>query len=310
VGIRHRWQAAVMAMSAAILSVPNPAHASSGTEGASFLDIPIGGRPAAMGGAYSALANDADAPVWNPGGLGELKSVQLTAMHLDYVESIGYEYLSFVLPAGTGNGLGAAVQYLHPKAGTALDENGNGIGAYSAYYAAYSLAYGHAFNDALSVGVTGKVIDARISDVSGQAYAADVGGLYRLGERWRLAAVADNLGSKLKFLDQGDNLPQSYRLGILFSPAPWNLSADGAYDKTGLFSGRIGAEWKPMSFVAVRAGYRTDTERDLPGVSGVAAGAGLEYAGQRFDYAWTPMGDMGQVQYFSIMLRFGKGDRP
>ena len=36
--------------------------ASSGTESASFLDIPVGARPAAMGSAYSALATDAYAP--------------------------------------------------------------------------------------------------------------------------------------------------------------------------------------------------------------------------------------------------------
>src|SRR5260370_37016517 len=41
------------------------ARASSGTEGAAFLDIPVGGRSAAMGSAYSALANDAYAATIN-----------------------------------------------------------------------------------------------------------------------------------------------------------------------------------------------------------------------------------------------------
>ena len=40
-------------------------------------------------------------------------------------------------------------------------------------YSAYSLAYGHALNEKLSLGVTGKVIQARLSDVSASAYAAD-----------------------------------------------------------------------------------------------------------------------------------------
>ena len=42
----------------------------SGTEGASFLDIPVGAGPAALGGAYTALATDAYAPIYNPAGLG------------------------------------------------------------------------------------------------------------------------------------------------------------------------------------------------------------------------------------------------
>ena len=40
--------------------------AASGTEGASFLDIPVGAGPAALGAAYTAQANDVYAPVWNP----------------------------------------------------------------------------------------------------------------------------------------------------------------------------------------------------------------------------------------------------
>jgi hypothetical protein len=263
-----------------------------------------------MGGAYSALAMDAYAPVWNPAGLSGLNATQISGMHLNYVESIGYEFLSFARPIGSGQGFGVSAQYLHPEAATALDAQGNVLGTYSSYYAAYSLAYGSALGERLSVGATGKVIDARISDVSGRAYAADLGALCRLDDRWRLAAVAANLGNKLEFLEQGDSLPQSYRLGLLFSPASWNLSTEGVYDGSGLFSGRVGAEWKPMSFFAVRAGYRTDALRQLSGVSGVSAGAGLEIAGQKFDYAWAPLGDLGQVQYFSLTVSFGHGGRP
>src|SRR5450631_2020075 len=49
-----------------------PVWASAGTEGASFLDIPVGAGPAALGSAYTALATNAYAPVWNPAGLGML----------------------------------------------------------------------------------------------------------------------------------------------------------------------------------------------------------------------------------------------
>ena len=36
------------------------------------------------------------------------------------------------------------------------------------------------------------------------------------------------------------------------------------------------------------------------------AGFGLTVAGQRFDYAWLPMGGLGQTQYFSVVITFGK----
>src|ERR1700687_4993385 len=73
-------------------------HASTGTEGASCLDTPLGAGPAAMGSAYTALATNAYAPVWNPAGLGRLSGNELAGQHLSYLESMHYEFLSFVHP--------------------------------------------------------------------------------------------------------------------------------------------------------------------------------------------------------------------
>ena len=98
--------------------ISSRAQASSGTEGASFLDIPVGAGPAAMGSAYTALATNAYAPTWNPAGLGRLSGTEVAAQHLSYLESMNYEYLSFVHPfdnpreSSTHRGIGFSVQYL------------------------------------------------------------------------------------------------------------------------------------------------------------------------------------------------------
>src|SRR5579872_7088807 len=95
-----------------ILNFALPAYGSSGTEGAAFLDIPVGAGPASLGGAYSALADDAYAPTYNPGALGFVESNQFAAQHLSYLESIHYEYLSFVHPLHKGSSMGGSIQYL------------------------------------------------------------------------------------------------------------------------------------------------------------------------------------------------------
>src|SRR5437879_687898 len=78
--------------------IPQHATASSGTQGAIFLDIPVGARPAAMGSAYSALASDAYAPVWNPAGLGFVTTPELAGQHVSYLESLNYEQASYAQP--------------------------------------------------------------------------------------------------------------------------------------------------------------------------------------------------------------------
>src|SRR5664279_4218673 len=133
-------------------------HASSGTEGAAFLDIPVGAGPAALGSAYSATATDAYAPIYNPAGLGFVGHPEIAAQHLSYLESIHYEFGSFVFPLGNRNSaLGTSVQYLGSGDIAATGpNNGESLGDFSVHYAAYSLAYGQKITDKLALGVTVK----------------------------------------------------------------------------------------------------------------------------------------------------------
>src|SRR4051812_20146378 len=113
-----------MALFAALALVPvDRCVAASGTEGAAFLDIPVGAGPAAMGSAYTALANDSYAATYNPGGLGFIDSTQFSAQHLSYLESLHYEYLSFGIPL-KHSGVGGSIQYLGSGDIDATEANG------------------------------------------------------------------------------------------------------------------------------------------------------------------------------------------
>src|SRR5207245_1289642 len=135
-----------------LAALQSMSYASAGTEGASFLDIPVGAGPAGLGGAYSALARDAYAPTWNPAGLGSVEANEAAAQHLSYLESMNYEYLSFVHPMGDSRGtsavhrgVGFSAQYLGSGDITRadVDQSGNPIisgATYSSHYGAYSVA--------------------------------------------------------------------------------------------------------------------------------------------------------------------------
>jgi len=287
-----------------------PAYAASGSEAASFLDIPVGGRPAAMGDAYSALATDAYAMTSNPAGLGFLDSTQIAGQHLSYLESINYEYASIVHPLTKGNSIGASMQYLGSGDITQTNTSGDTVGSFTTHFAAYSLAYGHAFGDKFSLGATGKVIDAKIADVGAKAYAADLGSLYRVNDKLNLSAVLSNFGTKLTFLSDGGTLPLAFKLGAAYQPNPhYTFSVDGLYHGTGLTDAHIGVEWRPLELIAIRAGYRTDTTKELSAIAGFSTGLGLNVWGQELSYAWVPYGDLGNTQYFSLLIRFGQAEQ-
>jgi len=291
---------------AALLLRPSGLHAAAGTEAAAFLDIPVGAGPAAMGSAYTALANDAYASVYNPAGLGFLPETQVAAQHLSYLESISYEYASAAFLLKEGHAIEASAQYLGSGNIPGADLYGNALGSYSSYYGSYNLAYGQALGEKLSLGITGKVINATISNVSATAYAADAGALYKVNDRLNLAATVQNLGTQLKFINDDNTLPVEGHLAVAYEPDHhFLLSLEGVFPRSGPAGAHMGVEWRPLEMIAIRAGYRTDTTTGLSPIAGMSAGLGLKLWGQEFAYAWVPYGDLGDTQYFSLLLRFG-----
>src|SRR4051812_24888171 len=69
-----------------------------GTSGAAFLKIGPGARPAAMGEAFTGVADDIHSIYWNPAGLSKLTMPELTGMHMQYFQSIQYEFAAFAYP--------------------------------------------------------------------------------------------------------------------------------------------------------------------------------------------------------------------
>jgi len=287
--------------------------AASGSTGAAFLQIPVGAGPAAMGSAYSALATDAYAPVWNPAGLGYVHQPEVAAQHLSYLEAIHYEFLSLALPVKEGRSVGFSAQYLGSGGIAGFDVQGLPQPSYSTEYGAYSVAYGQTIGSRLSLGLTGKFLQAKISDVSALAFSEDFGGLYKVDDKTTLAAVLSNAPwplpwphNKLQFLNDDSPLPLAFRLGGSYqAERRLMLSGEIEIPKGEAPNGRFGVEWKPLPPLALRAGYRTTNANELGVIAHFSVGMGLTLWGQEFSYAWVPYGDLGETQYFSFVFRWG-----
>src|SRR5579872_2349212 len=63
-----------------------------GTTTADFLNLGVGARAVAMGGAYVAAADDATALYWNPACLTVLRGGSISLMHAAYVASSYFDY--------------------------------------------------------------------------------------------------------------------------------------------------------------------------------------------------------------------------
>ena len=103
---RMRALAGTLAVALA-LTLPAQAQAASLRSGAVFLKIGTGARPAAMGGAYTALADDVNALYYNPGGLAQLKMRELGATHTEWLLGSRFDFIGYAQPTKIGTfGLG------------------------------------------------------------------------------------------------------------------------------------------------------------------------------------------------------------
>lgn len=154
---------------------------------------PIGGRPAALGHAYSALADDAYAPIWNPAGLAVLPVAQGALMHAGGSGSSARQTAAVALPFDQVSGGGLAADW---QQGQAM----------------YGLAYGRRWG-AAALGAAGRYLDGDGGPGRPHAWAADVAGLYRFDERLSVGVVGANLGGRPPALQEpGFRRPEA-RLG-------------------------------------------------------------------------------------------------
>ena len=65
---------------------------------ADFLTLGVGARALGMGGAGTALSDNAYAPYWNPAGLGQLTRYEVSFMHSTLNEADAYDFVGYVHP--------------------------------------------------------------------------------------------------------------------------------------------------------------------------------------------------------------------
>lgn len=308
-------------LAAALLTVPAfvpaglCANKNAGTSAAQFLKIGAGARGAAMGEAQSAVADDIYAAYYNPAGLALIEKPMMGAMHAQYLQGARYQYGAMALPVGEGTrqAWGFSIANLGVSDMERRTQDTDlPVGYFEASNFAYGLSYARRVTDRLSLGVTGKSVSVNIDDVSGQAFAADLGFRYRpdvnLNFPIEVAAVVRNLGTKLKLGTGKDPLPSAIVFGGSAKPLPDLLLALDltSYRDTDIIIAAGGEYRRKLSGKLqglVRGGY-SNHNKNVDGASGVTLGAGLSLPGFTFDFAWVPFGDLGTTFRYSVLVRF------
>lgn len=218
---------------ACLMSAAGTALAMSGA-GAIALEFPVGARFNGMGEAGTALAQDATAMWWNPGGLAFANDVspgRLEFMQSKLVPDLADDialYWGGYAARKWGGSFGFNMTYLSMGDQEGTNDNGESTGIFSSNMWAMGFTYGTRISTNLGAGLGVKYFrdnlapDGSLQDGrggSGSTFAVDAGLL------WKVPALKANFGVALANLgpnithvdeDQSDPLPRKVTFGAAY----------------------------------------------------------------------------------------------
>jgi hypothetical protein len=326
------------------------------TRGANFLEIGVGARAQALGGAFTGLAAGATAMYWNPAGIGSMEGFTAAftygALYDDL--DITHNYAAAGIPFA-GGGLG--ISYIRLDSGeiprTNEDFPAGGDPQFGDTFSwagtAIGLHYGRRLTDRLQVGFSGRVVTEGMNAASASWWGLDVGTIFSTGLYGiTLGAALANIGPSaaiegglvdtrvtsdqafpidipLSFATIKYQLPTTFRFSVvsdlvgaadaLLTPNTTHnlrLAVDFNDGVDTDLQTSVGIEYNFRRFIFLRGGKRFVNERydDFRSFSdflSFGGGLRLPVLGRylSFDYAYTNMGELQNVQLFSFEL----GDR-
>lgn len=287
---KHRGIAVVLAGPALIIALPVVAGAEVSYQ------VPIGARGIGMGGAFSAVADDATAIYWNPAGLPLIGHQEVTGGHANLFGSeIRDSFISFVLPLTPSQAVG--IDWYHSGySDSELDFGENRI----------DLAYGRRIGSRFSAGAVVKYLNRNTGldgfEVRrGSGFGIDFGVLYQPIPMLRIAGVGqDAFDTELKYSAGNGNVvafPRTLRAGAALTPWSWGTVAVDVDDRL-----HVGAEYRPAELLALRAGLQDDVGG--PEGTELSFGAGIRWSVLRFDYAYVDHPVLGGTSHFGLSLGF------
>ena len=308
-----------------------------GTVAAAFLEIGVGARAEAMGGAYTAQAGNADMIYWNSAGLAFLEGVATSFTHTEWLAGTSFDFFSIAAPLPFFNSvIGASFTTLAvPEQPVRTVEAPEGTGEfYDARDFAVNLSISARLIPTFSFGLTGKIINQRIWSEQGSQFALDAGVFYQTPlSGLSIGASISNFGADISLsgknlndiIDPDPNnigidnipveiktdqapLPQIFRFGLSYTtPLPGQsslvTSVDLMHPTGSTESMNMGIEYGFNDLLFLRAGYLNRFERNS--INGLTLGGGLKFTMKNrsdfaFDYAYSDWGILENVHRISV----------
>jgi hypothetical protein len=281
-----------------------------GTTGAAFLKIGAGARAAAMGNTFTAVADDADASVWNPAGLTQLSRPQITAAHTQWIQGGQHDSWAYAHPTKGGTFAASVVTLAYEGIERRTEDTDDAEGTFGSLDGAYGLSYGRTVLDQLSLGLGMTFVRQSIDNQSAAVPTGTVGALWKTPISFlTLGAAVRNIGGSIDFVEEGDPLPMTVAFGVAgrFLKERLLCTTEVSAVRHESPALGVGVEVSPRLYKNavghLRAGYRSDVQ-DVSDATGASLGLGFSFPRWGFDATWAPYGALGDTFRYAFRFSF------
>jgi len=275
----------------------------SANTGLSFLKLGVGARSIAMGDAFSSVADDGTAVIYNPARLNSGLNNNVTIMYNSAMQDLTNNYIGTKVKfnkLGIGFGLlKTSVSDIEVRTipGAPIDK-------FDAQNISMNLALCYELYKNLTFGVSSKLIYEKIYIEEASGVGFDIGTNF-IKDDLSVSFVLSNLGSINALKETASKLPTAVRFGGAYNFRKNNLNFILALDgykvlDGGKFHINSGAEIAYKDLLFIRLGYQTAYDN-----KGFTSGLGLKYKGILLDYAFIPYSDsFGSGNTLSLGFNF------
>lgn len=285
--------------------------------GMQFLKINVDARAAGMANIGLTHSGDASNIFINPAGIGFVTSASVFAGYTEWIADMSKQAFAGAVNFGGLGSFGFHIASVSPGdiEGTRASDNQLGYedtGNVDVSEYVLGLTYAKRLTDRFTFGGTVKYAHEDLSVESKSILGFDIGTLYTPG--WngtQLGMTLRNFSGEFEYIQETMTLPYTFTVGAstdlmqmfgmgLGGGNQWILAVEGS--KVRDFSERVhvGTEVILNNLVSIRAGYKFNYD-----LEGLTLGAGLNYSGINFNYAYRDFGDVfGSTNMISASYSF------
>lgn len=282
---------------------------SAGQTAAESLLAGFGARPAALGGAYTAIANDPFAMAYNPSGLAAMRRPMISLMHSEWLQGARQQFAALGLPMKMG-AIGISFYRMDMGNFAGRDMTGAQTNSFTAGDLSLGLSFARAIHRRVLAGLKMTYFRQDLAGYQASTAFGDAGLLVAASKKLTIGAAIQNAGPGLRFIEESSPLPLTYALGAGYNLGGIRTTMDykiRPHEGSGEFA--AGAEISPMAGagsrpLTLRLGYAGSAAAlKNQTLGGLGAGFGLALGVWGFDYAYQPFGILGATHRMSVTIK-------